>query len=81
MWEYPSYPRSKMCTLMTFDLYSPIVDKAKLRGNGEIVLNQNSAPCHGVVLWMDYMLTDKLSVSTGLLKVKHRTIKCYGSFL
>ena len=69
MWEYPSYACSDVSTLMTFDLYSDIPRNAKLRESGEIVLKQNSAPCHGVVLWMDYMLTDALTVSTGLLKV------------
>lgn len=70
MWEYPSYPRSQVVTLMTFDLSTPIPEKAKLKESGEISLFADSSPCHGVVLWMEYSLTDDHVVSTGLVKVR-----------
>lgn len=35
-----------------------------------MMLNDFNKTCHGVVLWMDYQLTDELVSTTGLLKVR-----------
>lgn len=69
VWEYPSYPRSAIETLMTFDLSSEIHSKGYIRAEGSIILNEPSEPCQGVVLWMDYLLTEGHTISTGLLEV------------
>ena len=70
LWEYPAYARSDVAELLTFDLTNPVPEKATLKVEGEIVLNDFNKPCHGVALWMEYHLTDSLSSSGGLLKVK-----------
>ena len=69
VWEYPSDPRSEVHTLMSFDMSGLIQDKTSFKEEGEITLYEQPSPCQGVVLWMDYVLTDKLVMSTGLLEV------------
>ena len=66
LWEYPSYPRSAVHTLMTFDFSAPILRNSSLKVGGDIPLNQRDGPCHAVVMWMDYELADTVSTSTGL---------------
>ena len=61
-----------MTELLTFDLTNSVPEKATLKVEGEIALNDLNKPCHGVVLWMDYHLTETLSSSGGLLKVRER---------
>ena len=56
--------------MLTFDLTSSVPEKAVLKEEGEIVLNDLNKPCHGVALWMEYHLTDTRSSSGGLLKVR-----------
>ena len=72
LWEYPAYPRSEVIELLTFDLTTDVPEKAVLKNEGEIPLNDLNKPCHGVVLWMDYRLTDARTASGGLLKVSGR---------
>ncbi len=69
VWEYPSYPRSDVITLMSFDLSTAIHDKSYIHGDGNILLTDLTESCHGVVLWMDYVLTAEHTVTTGLLEV------------
>lgn len=69
VWEYPSYPHSDIVTLMTFDLSTAIHGKSYIHVDGSIPLIEQSEPCHGVVLWMDYVLTPEHTVTTGLLQV------------
>ena len=54
---------------MNFDLTSNVPEKAVLKVEGEMTLNDLNKPCHGVVLWMEYHLTDAWSSSGGLMKV------------
>ena len=61
-----------MTELMTFDLTMAVPEKAVLKNEGEIPLNDLNKPCHGVVLWMEYRLNDARTVSCGLLKVLMR---------
>ena len=66
LWEYPSYPRSDVHALLTFDFSKSVQDKDLLDVEGEMVLRERGGPCNGVVLWMEYALTKDVSVSTGL---------------
>ena len=70
LWEYPSHARSEVCELMNFDLSCPVPENTTLSASGSMMLNDLSKTCHGVVLWMDYQLTDELVSTTGLLKVR-----------
>ena len=70
LWEYPSHARSDVCELMNFDLTCPVPENTTQSVNGSMVLNTLNETCHGVVLWMDYQLTDEITSTTGLLKVK-----------
>ena len=72
LWEYPAYPRSEVTELLTFDLTVGVPEKAVLKNEGEIALNDLNKPCHGVALWMEYRLTDARTVSGGLVKVRER---------
>ena len=54
---------------MNFDLTSNVPEKAVLKVEGEMTLNDLNKPCHGVVLWMEYHLTDARTSSGGLVKV------------
>ena len=80
LWEYPAYPRSDVHTLMNFDLSSP-VPSSPIRVGGAMELTHppitegesgssvGGGRCNGVVLWMDYQLTDHHITTTGLVKV------------
>ena len=57
---------------MTFDFASVILSKAELKESGEMLLDGED--CHGVVLWMDYALTETVTTSTGLKHVSSNTI-------
>ena len=72
LWEYPTYPRSEITELLTFDLTVGVPEKAMLKNEGEIALSDLNKPCHGVALWMEYRLTDARTVSGGLVKVRER---------
>lgn len=78
VWEYPSYPRSDILTLMTFDLSAAIHGRSHIHREGSIPLTELALPCHGVVMWMDYVLTAEHTVTTGLLEV---CMLFYGMFL
>lgn len=69
LWEYPSYPRSDVHNLMSFDFAARIPSKSLLLDSGEIELTGQQGPCHAVVLWMDYELTDTIRTTTGLKQV------------
>ena len=79
LWEYPSYPRSDTLKLMTFDLSCP-VPSTLMRETGVMEIahppaiidggqGEGGGRCNGVVLWMDYQLTDQHTTTTGLVKV------------
>ena len=77
LWEYPAHPRSKVYTLMNFDLIA-LVPSTPIRVGGVMELTHPPLPsssrggegrCNGVVLWMDYQLTDQITTTTGLMTV------------
>ena len=43
LWEYPAYPRSEVVELMTFDLTVGVPEKAVLKNEGEISLNDGGS--------------------------------------
>lgn len=59
-----------MHELINFDLSCPVPENTTLSVSGSMMLNDFNKTCHGVVLWMDYQLTDELVSTTGLLKVR-----------
>ncbi|MFT7816880.1 protein arginine N-methyltransferase 7 isoform X2 [Arapaima gigas] len=65
LWEYPCRVLTPPCTAMTFD-FTQLVPKEPLNSKGT-TLFVRSGRCHGVVLWMEYHLTDDITVSTGLI--------------
>uniref|UniRef100_H2ZX08 Protein arginine N-methyltransferase n=1 Tax=Latimeria chalumnae TaxID=7897 RepID=H2ZX08_LATCH len=74
LWEYPCKSLSNPCKVMTFDFRLPVVEEP-LSSEGSVkVLRVGSL--HGVVLWMDYHLTDQISVSTGLSQAPTETGEC-----
>ncbi|XP_029200545.2 protein arginine N-methyltransferase 7-like isoform X1 [Acropora millepora] len=64
LWEYPCCALSRDAAIMKFDFTSNIPSQ-KITSEGDIELS-SSGTLHGIVLWMDFHLTDKLTVSTGL---------------
>ena len=66
---------------MNFDLTCPVPENTTLSVNGSMMLNTLNETCHGVVLWMDYQLTDEIASTTGLLKVKPHIVSDVFFFL
>jgi len=64
VWEYPCRALTQESTIMEFDFISNIPSH-KLTTEGDIKLTR-AGTLHGVVLWMDFHLTEKLTVTTGL---------------
>ncbi|KAG7468482.1 hypothetical protein MATL_G00143210 [Megalops atlanticus] len=66
LWEYPCRALTQPCPVMTFDFRQCVPEQP--------ISSQGSAPlvrrgrCHGVVLWMEYQLTDDIAVSMGLTR-------------
>ena len=77
LWEYHSCARSKIHRLMTFDFSENIQGKSLYEVDGEIILNKQSGPCNGVVLWLDYTFQEDTVISTGLLSQSVRHSKHY----
>ncbi|XP_018421871.1 PREDICTED: protein arginine N-methyltransferase 7 [Nanorana parkeri] len=74
LWEYPCRALSQPVKVMTFDFRKTIpVNDVKSEGSVSLV---RSGRCHGVVLWMEYQLTEDISVSTGLLEVSNEKGYC-----
>ncbi|KAF6724501.1 Protein arginine N-methyltransferase 7 [Oryzias melastigma] len=64
LWEYPCRALTPSAAVMTFD-FTQCVPTQPISSQGSLPLVR-SGRCHGVVLWMEYQLTDDISVSTGL---------------
>ncbi|KAI1890068.1 hypothetical protein AGOR_G00169410 [Albula goreensis] len=66
LWEYPCRALTPPLPVMTFDFRQCVPDQP--------ISSQGSSPlvrrgrCHGVVLWMEYQLTDDITVSMGLTR-------------
>uniref|UniRef100_A0A8C9TFP3 Protein arginine N-methyltransferase 7 n=1 Tax=Scleropages formosus TaxID=113540 RepID=A0A8C9TFP3_SCLFO len=65
LWEYPCRALTPPYPVMTFD-FTQLVPEEPLNSEGTVPFIR-SGLCHGVVLWMEYQLTDHVTVSTGLM--------------
>ncbi|XP_065147726.1 protein arginine N-methyltransferase 7 [Paramisgurnus dabryanus] len=66
LWEYPCRALSKPRPVMTFD-FTRCVPEQPINSQGTVPLTGRGC-CHGVVLWMEYQLTEDITVSMGLTK-------------
>lgn len=66
LWEYPCCALSKPRPVMTFD-FTQCVPEQPINSQGTVPLTGRGC-CHGVVLWMEYQLTEDITVSMGLTK-------------
>ncbi|XP_068116847.1 protein arginine N-methyltransferase 7 [Hyperolius riggenbachi] len=74
LWEYPCRALSDPINAMTFNFQEAVPgDVMKSEGSVNLV---RSGMCHGVVLWMEYQLTEDMRVSTGLLGVSEEEGDC-----
>ncbi|XP_076878322.1 protein arginine N-methyltransferase 7 [Brachyhypopomus gauderio] len=64
LWEYPCRALTKPHPVMTFD-FQQCVPEQPIISEGSVPLTRRGR-CHGVVLWMEYNLTDDITVSMGL---------------
>ncbi|XP_006641366.2 protein arginine N-methyltransferase 7 isoform X1 [Lepisosteus oculatus] len=64
LWEYPCRALSQPREVMTFD-FRLCVPEQPMKSQGSAALVRKGR-CHGVALWMEYHLTDDITVSTGL---------------
>ncbi|KAK1163431.1 protein arginine N-methyltransferase 7-like isoform X1 [Acipenser oxyrinchus oxyrinchus] len=74
LWEYPCRALSEPREVMTFDFRQRVPEEA-LKSEGSVPLSRKGR-CHGVALWMDYHLTDDISVSTGLTQPPNQQGDC-----
>ncbi|RXM31221.1 Protein arginine N-methyltransferase 7 [Acipenser ruthenus] len=74
LWEYPCRALSEPREVMTFDFRQRVPEEA-LKSEGSVTLSRKGR-CHGVALWMDYHLTDDISVSTGLTQPPNQQGDC-----
>ncbi|XP_075433044.1 protein arginine N-methyltransferase 7 isoform X2 [Ascaphus truei] len=74
MWEYPCRALSDPTKVMTFDFRETVpAEEVSCEGSLHLV---RPGWCQGAVLWMEYQLTEEISVSTGLLQVAEETGDC-----
>ncbi|XP_030625284.1 LOW QUALITY PROTEIN: protein arginine N-methyltransferase 7 [Chanos chanos] len=66
LWEYPCRALTKPVPVMSFDFQQCVPDQP-ICSQGTMPLLRRGR-CHGVALWMDYQLTDDITVSMGLSK-------------
>lgn len=66
LWEYPCRALSKPRPVMTFD-FTRCVPEQPINSQGTVPITGRGC-CHGVVLWMEYQLTEDITVSMGLTK-------------
>uniref|UniRef100_A0A8C8DZ82 Protein arginine N-methyltransferase n=1 Tax=Oryzias sinensis TaxID=183150 RepID=A0A8C8DZ82_9TELE len=64
LWEYPCRALSQSAAAMTFD-FTQCVPSQPINSQGSLPLIRTGC-CQGVALWMEYQLTDDITVSTGL---------------
>ncbi|XP_054633188.1 protein arginine N-methyltransferase 7 [Dunckerocampus dactyliophorus] len=64
LWEYPCRALSQSATVMTFD-FTQCVPQQPIIRRGSLPFIRSGC-CHGVALWLEYHLTQDVSVSTGL---------------
>ncbi|XP_073232579.1 protein arginine N-methyltransferase 7-like [Porites lutea] len=66
VWEYPCRALTQDSTIMTFD-FTKNVPAEKIKTEGDIKI-LSSGTLHGIVIWMEFHLTDDITVTTGLQK-------------
>uniref|UniRef100_A0A8B9KLF3 Protein arginine N-methyltransferase n=1 Tax=Astyanax mexicanus TaxID=7994 RepID=A0A8B9KLF3_ASTMX len=66
LWEYPCRALTKPHPVMTFD-FQQCVPAQPISSQGTLPLT-GSGRCHGFALWMEYNLTEDITVSMGLTK-------------
>lgn len=64
LWEYPCRALTRSESVMTFD-FTQSVPQQPISSQGSLPLIR-AGRCHGVALWMEYHLTDDITVSGGL---------------
>ncbi|XP_075796455.1 protein arginine N-methyltransferase 7 isoform X2 [Pelodiscus sinensis] len=74
LWEYPCKSLSDPQEVMTFD-FRLTVPQQILSTDGSVNLLR-TGKSHGAVLWMEYHLTEDISVSTGLLQISDEKGNC-----
>ncbi|XP_053175311.1 protein arginine N-methyltransferase 7 [Scomber japonicus] len=65
LWEYPCRALTQSKAVMTFD-FTQCVPQQPIISQGSLPLIR-SGRCHGVALWMEYNLTNDITVSAGLI--------------
>uniref|UniRef100_A0A1A8DDB6 Protein arginine N-methyltransferase n=1 Tax=Nothobranchius kadleci TaxID=1051664 RepID=A0A1A8DDB6_NOTKA len=66
LWEYPCRALTQSTAAMTFD-FTRCVPQQPISSQGSLPFIRAGC-CHGVALWMEYHLTDDITVSAGLTK-------------
>ncbi|RXM95571.1 Protein arginine N-methyltransferase 7 [Acipenser ruthenus] len=74
LWEYPCRALAEPLEVMTFDFRQRVPEEV-VKSEGSVTLSRKGR-CHGVALWMDYHLTDDISVSTGLTQPPNQQGDC-----
>ncbi|XP_030060154.1 protein arginine N-methyltransferase 7 isoform X2 [Microcaecilia unicolor] len=74
LWEYPCRSLSEPKKIMTFD-FRQVVPNQSLSTEGSLKLIRDGTS-HGAVLWMEYHLTDEISVSIGLVQILNEKGDC-----
>lgn len=67
LWEYPGQPLTADFNIMEFN-FMETIPSVPIEVVGEVPFI-GSGTCHGVAIWMDFKLDDKISVTTGLQNV------------
>ncbi|KAK2867103.1 hypothetical protein Q8A67_025220 [Cirrhinus molitorella] len=66
LWEYPCHALTKPQPVMTFD-FTQCVPEQPVNSEGTVPFTGRGR-CHGVALWMEFQLTEDITVSMGLTK-------------
>uniref|UniRef100_A0A8C1T832 Protein arginine N-methyltransferase n=1 Tax=Cyprinus carpio TaxID=7962 RepID=A0A8C1T832_CYPCA len=66
LWEYPCRALTKPQPVLTFD-FTQCVPEQPVNSDGTVPFTGRGR-CHGVALWMEYQLTEDITVSLGLTK-------------
>ncbi|XP_069757268.1 protein arginine N-methyltransferase 7 isoform X2 [Narcine bancroftii] len=74
LWEYSCRALTDPCQMLTFDFRHEVPEQS-ISSSGSMQLLR-SGTCHGIVLWMDYSLTNDITVTTGLAKFHSQTGYC-----
>ncbi|XP_062402866.1 protein arginine N-methyltransferase 7 [Sardina pilchardus] len=66
LWEYPCRALTEPRPVMTFD-FQQCVPEQPVNSQGSVPLLRRGC-CHGIALWMEFQLTDDVSLSMGLVE-------------